>query len=268
MAVRFSQMRPNDGFDGSASPNWQMVPVGGSKRVGLHGAAGLAVASSDTSIATVASATAHGHTTLTITGVAKGNCQIQIGAGPAFAAVLDVAVKSRKTVSTAFHYVDDGHRQKTRRRISDLNAMITAANNILLPQANVEISRRSAAALPIAQNLGRVVRFSSHLPGVPAAQHEWDVVTSHADATADFNVFFVVEYEQDATPLHDDTEAGTLGGSCIFEDNTGEPAGVTLAHELGHHLGLGHSRNRHHLMADSSGSGTQIPKADADIINP
>lgn len=37
--------------------------------------------------------------------------------------------------------------------------MIAAANQIVLPQANVELTRHSAATLRIAQNLRQVVRF-------------------------------------------------------------------------------------------------------------
>jgi len=152
--------------------------------------------------------------------------------------VLDVDVKRPKPVRTAFHYVDDNRQQRTARRIADLNAMITVINGVLSQQANVQVVRHNARALPIAANLRRVVRFSSHLSGIRARQHEWDDVTAHADATADFNVFFVVEYEQDRTPHVDNVDAATLGGSCIMEDNMAQPAGETLAHELGHHLGL------------------------------
>ncbi len=269
MAAHFAEIRPNDGFDGFASPNWQMVPVGGFKIVWLWNAAGLPIASSNSRIATVRASTILNMTILTITGVRAGSCQIQVGLGPLFDAVLDVSVKNKKTVRTAFHYVDDGRVQKTRRQIADLNNLIAASNQILLPQANIEITRHSAAVLPIAQNLRRVVRFSSHLPGVAARQHEWDIVTGHADRTADFNVFFVVEYEQDRTPHIDDSaDAGTLGGSCIFEDNTVDPAGLVLAHELLHHLGVDHTNNRRDLMFDGSPSGSFIPKDHANTANP
>lgn len=268
MATHFTEIQQNDGFDSFATPNWQMVPVGGSKMVLVWDATSLNIHSSDSGIATVRVSRFLGLTHLTITGVRAGNCQIRVGLGPLFDAVLDVAVKTKKTVRTAFHYVDDGRVQKTARRIADLNDLITAANRILLPQANIEISRHRAAVLPIAQNLRQVVRFSSHLPGVAARQHEWDIVTGHADRTADFNVFFVKEYEQDRTPLRDDTEAGTLGGSCIFEDNTVDPAGLVLAHELLHHLGVDHTNNRRDLMFDGSPSGSFIPKDHANTANP
>ena len=106
--------------------------------------------------------------------------------------------------------MDDGRVQKTARSIADLNGLITRTNTILDRQANVEIVRKSAAALAIAQNLGSVVRFSAHLPGVAAAEHEWDDIVRHADAAADFNVYFVKEYEQNNTPSVDNVRAGTI----------------------------------------------------------
>ena len=117
---------------------------------------------------------------------------------------LDVSVKDEKRVSTAFFYVDDGHVQKTRRRVADLDTMLVRVNRILTPQANVVIAKRSAAALPVAKNRGRVVRFAQHLTGppnnVPAAEDDSADLVALRDASADFNVFFVKEYEQDMTP--------------------------------------------------------------------
>jgi hypothetical protein len=242
-----------------------MVPLGGRKTVRLVGGDALAVTSSNPRIATVTTALARGVRSVTIQGVRRGSCQIIAGSG-ATRAVLDVDVKRRITVRTAFHYVDDGHVQKTTRRIADLNALITAVNGVMLPQANVQMTRHSAAALRMRQNLRRVVRFSSHLPGVRARQHEWDDVTANADATADFNVFFVVEYEQDATPLHDDAQAGTLRGSCIMEDNVGQPDGETLAHEMSHHLG---AADKNAPAGDlMTPAGRKLRKAEINTMNP
>jgi len=166
--------------------------------------------------------------------------------------------------------------QKTTRRITDLDPLIAKVNAILGPQANVTIMRKSAAALPVAQNLGRVVRFSRHLEGPPdnvdPAQHEWDVLKALGDAAADFNVFFVVEYEDDNTPFHDDTEGGTLASDkmCIFEDEQSHGSAVALAHEAVHNLGIaGHDPADNHLMATGRhGIGRFITKDQANTINP
>jgi hypothetical protein len=286
MAISFSPRLALHGFDRSVSPKWQMVPVRGSRVLTISGAASLVprvhVFSGDASCLTAAQTTARGTTTLTLTGGDKpGRAFVEwvpsvTVAGPVQDGFkLEVSVKDEKKLSTAFHYVDDGKKQKTKRKIADLNAMIVLANAILTPQANVKIDRKSAAALPIAENLGRVVRFSSHLTGpphnVPIEQHEWDDIVAHADTTADFNVFFVREFEIDHTPHIDDSaEAGTVAAEkcCIFEDRIGYPPGETLAHETMHLLGIhDHSRSRRHLIGTNR-TGRVITRDHANIINP
>ena len=167
--------------------------------------------------------------------------------------------------------------RKTKRKIEDLDKLIAATNVILTPQANVIIKRKSAAPLPIAQDLGRVVRFvGSSLRGpphnVPAAEHEWDILKAAGDATADYNVFFVKEYEQDRSPNHDDADAAALADDkmCVFEDNLGHPASEVLAHETVHALGVHeHSASSHYLMAKGGrGIGRFIDRAQANVINP
>jgi hypothetical protein len=284
MAITFAPRIAFAGFDRSPTPKWQMVPVKGTRILTISGAGGLIprvrIVSGDASALTAAQATARGTTTLTLTGGDKpGRGFVEwvpslTDAGPVQTGfALEVSVKDEKKISTAFHYVDDGKKQKTKRKIADLNAMIVAANAILTPQANVKIDRKSAAALPIAQNLGRVVRFSSHLTGpphnVPIAQHEWDDVVAHKDGSADFNVFFVREYEQDEHPLVDNDAAGTIAAEkcCIFEDRMSVSAGETLAHETGHLLGFsGHSATAGHLMI-GAGSGRFIPRDVANMMN-
>jgi hypothetical protein len=281
MAITFAPRLAFAGFDRSATPKWQMVPVGGTRVLTLTGAGGLVPRVRDTAFLDAVQATSGRTTTLTLTGKAAGRTWVEWVASAASAGAvqtgftLEVSVKDEKKIRTAFHYVDDSRRQVTRRRIADLNAMITPANALLTPQANVTIERKSAAALPIAQDLGRVVRFSSHLTGapdnVPIAQHEWDDVVAHADATADFNVFFVREYEDDASPLSDLADAGTLAAekNCIFEDRLGHAAGAVLAHETMHLLGFsGHSGSRRHLIATGEhGLGRLITRDQANTIN-
>jgi hypothetical protein len=286
MAIRYTPKQVNNGFDNSASPKWQMVPVGGTRTLTVHGASGLVARAVNPDpanpVLTIATAAAGRDIRLTLTGgLTAGHASVEWvasagAASPADAAFkLDVSVKAAKQVQTAFHYVDDGHKQKTTRKIADLNGLIAGVNAILGPQANVTLARKSAAARPVAQNLGDVVRFSRHLEGPPdnvaPAQHEWDILKALGDSTADFNVFFVVEYEQDNTPYHDDADAGTIAADkmCIFEDNQGNDTAMALAHETVHNLGIsGHDASNTHLMATgSSGVGRFITKDQANTIN-
>jgi hypothetical protein len=276
MPITFAPVVAYSGHDPTPTPSWQMVPVGGQRFLILTGAAGLVPRVRHPAFLEAVQFTGGGVTLLTLTGKSAGRTFVEWvpsldSSGPVRAdQTLEVSVKALKTINTAFHYVNDGHQQITNRSIADLNAMLAAANHMLTPQSNVTIARKSAAALPIAQNLRQVVRFSSHLPGVAARQHEWDDVTAHADATADFNVFFVVEYEQDDTPLVDDTRAGTIASekNCILEDNI-TSAAETLAHETIHLLGIDdHSANTGDLIASGAvRTGWLITKAQANIIN-
>jgi hypothetical protein len=283
MGIAFAPRLAFHGFDRTASPKWQMVPVGGQRVLNIsgHGTRVLRVrAGAD--VLTAVQTVSGRHTVLTLTGGSNsGRASVEwvpnasfVGAvEPVFS--LEVSVKEVKEVNTAFHYVDDGHHQITSRRIADLDALIAGANHLLTPQANVNLKRKSAARLPVAQNLGRVVRFSQHLEGppnnVPAAQHEWDDLFNLRDTTADFNVFFVKEYEQDITPLHDDADAGTIAADqmCIYEDNQGNDSRRSLAHETVHVLGVSaHSSSNSYLMATGrNGVGRFIDRTQANTIN-
>ena len=285
MAVRYAPTQVNKGFDKSVSPNWQMVPVGGTRTLVVTGQVGLVprVRSAARVDPVTATVTKMGTTyRLTLTGSATaGRAWVEWVPSQDFVGpvdndyVLEVSVKAEKTIRTAFHYVSDGRKQITNRKIADLDAMITGANAILTPQANIKLTRKSAAALPIAQNLGDIVRFSKHLEGPPdnvdPKQHEWGVVTAGADGTADFNVFFVHAYEQDNTPYVNDTRAGTIASekNCLLEDNI-DNASETLAHETLHLLGIGpHSAVTSHLIASGAvRTGQVISRDEANTTNP
>ena len=122
------------------------------------------------------------------------------------------------------------------------------------------------------RDLGAVVRYSSHLKGVLASEHEWGHVVAKRDTSADFNFFFVWEYEQDNSPATDNTDAGALGGTCIFEDAAGTEVAETMSHELGHYLGVGDyytAATRNWLMYGyTDARGQHIPKDHANKMNP
>jgi hypothetical protein len=283
MAIHFAPRLANNGFAQFVTPKWQMVPVGGTRELILSNVGSLMPRVANSAFLTVTQRPAGHHTLLlTLTGVAAGLTSVEwfptvttLGpASPGFQ--LDVSVKDEKRVSTAFFYVDDGHVQKTRRRVADLDAMLVRVNRILTPQANVVLVKRSAAALPVAKNMGRVVRFAQHLTGppnnVPAAEDDWADLVALRDASADFNVFFVKEYEQDMTPNHDDADAGTIASDkmTVFEDNNGNDPVAELAHEFVHGLGVApHESNAMFLMATGAhGIGRLLTRTEMDIINP
>lgn len=185
---------------------------------------------------------------------------------------LEVTSKNAKTVLLGFNFVSDNAGHRTRRTTAQVTRWVNGLNEIYTGQANITLSVKSNRAVTVPQNLGRVVRFSSHLAGVPAAQHEWGAVTALGDATADMNLFFVWEYEQDSTPLADNAGAGTSGSNCIFEDNVGAQVIRNMAHEIGHFLGCHdhyvQARNREVMFGYENSAGVHLPKQDVDVMNP
>jgi len=280
MAISYARFPGHWGFDASASPPWQMVPVGGLRFLMVSGTLGLVprvhIPSNSTASLTVTESFAATYSLLKLTGVRAGKAFVD-WAPPGTSlsdpfvseGLLEISVKAQKVVGTAFHYVEAGRRQTTARRISDLEDMIRGANNLLTPQANVRLESKSAKILSLRQRLGKVVHDAGD-PEKPWKRDEWEIVTRNADPTADFNVFFVREFEDDDTPRVDRTDAAVRWWerNCILEDDTGHDASEVLAHETMHLLRLGHSSKAAHLSAPGYlRTGTTITRDQANIIN-
>lgn len=274
MAI-FQELAPELGFDAGVSPAWFMVPLGGANTCKLVGGAGMTVTSVDTTVAKVVELPGTQSLPirlLIVQGVKKGSTFLEAKRGSTLVERLEVSVKAKKTVRLGFNFVSDTGGHKTRRTKAETAGYVSVMNSIFLPQVNIEIKEHSSRDVRVPQNLRQVVRFSRHLAGVAARQHEWDAVVAMRDSSADFNIFFVWEYEQDMTPHDDHTDAGTLGGNCIFEDQAGAEVGETLAHETGHFLGCadvyagGLVKNLMYGITDARGR--KIPKTDANVMNP
>ncbi len=270
------QMR---GFDATATPPWQMVPLGFWREVGLNEAAGLTLASTNPAVATAEFA-AHdpaalvraGQRKVIVRGLKKGSAFIEARRGTSVACRLEVGVKASKTVKVAFNFVRDNAGHRTRRALASTDNLVRTMNAIYTPQTYIHIVKRTTRWVQVNRNLGRVVRYSAHLAGVSAAQHEWDEVIALRDSAAHWNVFFVWEYEQDATPFRDHTDAGNLAGNCLFEDRAGREVGETLAHELGHYLGVADCSDNAQqdwlMYGYTDVRGRFIPKDHANTMNP
>lgn len=109
------------------------------------------------------------------------------------------------------------------------------------------------------------------MKGVPKKDHEWDLIIAKKDNKADFNIFFVWEYEQDKDLTKDGADAGTIKGNCIFEDQVGGQVSRQVAHEIGHLLRRNdtyRAANIDKLMYGYTDGGMNIPKSDTNIMNP
>jgi hypothetical protein len=281
MASGFEKVFNMQGFDKDASPKWQMVPVGGIRYTALRDGAGLTVTSSNAAIVTV---TEINRTTLPtaglepmplqatdrifrLNGVAKGNARVQAkNAAGAIVVELEIDTKNKKTVRATFNFVKDTGGHETARVPAAAAHWIATMRYIYSGQANVEPTLRMTRHVIVGSNLGAVVMWT------PGAGNEWGLVTAKGDSGADMNYFLVWEYEQDSTPNHDDTDAGTMGSNCIFEDHAGTAIGVTMAHEMGHYLGLpdrySAAQKLNLMYGITDARGIHLPKGDVNVINP
>jgi hypothetical protein len=285
--AEFRKVYTIQGFDREATPRWQMIPMTESRYVVLRDGVGLTVTSANPAVATVKEIAkkdlpagsfneAFGGTDryFQLDAARFGITRLQAKTAAGITSVeLEVDTKNLRTVRVMFNFVRDNAGHHTSRApasaaqwVIDLNRFVYKA------QANVEIvSHARPRWVDVAQNLGDVVRFSSHLPTVAAAQHEWDVVVARGEPAADLNVFLVWEYEQDDTPYSDGAGGGTLNGNTLLEDRLQGYLHRNLGHEIGHALGLPDHYNdahKHDLMYGYETGGTNLPKADINTINP
>lgn len=271
--VRFEESKVNNGFDKKVNPPWQMVPVAGFKLVKVTNTNGVTFSSKNPAVATVVQISPN---LIQIGGLSHATTLIEAkDASGNLLGTLEIAVKNKKTIVTSFFYVEDSAtpvKHKTTRSLGDEVKLTQLVNEIYEPQANIEFKIRAAKPLPINKDLGNVIRWALAIPGVPVSEDEWNLIKSKRDPGADFNVFFVWEYEQDASPNVDDTEAGTIDTDkmTILEDNlTDITAEEVLAHEAGHFLKVhDHSTDSDDLMVGAGKSKLKIPKAHANVMNP
>ncbi len=207
-----------------------------------------------------------------VKGYMAGRTYLEARINNGLVARVEVSCKRARIVRITFNFVRDSAGHKTSRNPGQVDQWLHDMNEIYTPQANIICRKNNARWVNVAKNLGSVVRYSAHLPGVPASQHEWDDVAAKRDGTADFNYFLVWEYEQDATPSHDDTDAGAMNGNCIFEDDAGAEVSETLAHELGHFLGVQDFYENNHvgwlMYGYTDVRGRTLPRDHALKMNP
>ena len=278
MAAEFHKVFNMEGFDKDQNPPWQMVPVGGHRYIALRNGADMTVRASPASVLTVTEINrsqlpAHGRHMMPLqtsdrifklTGVSKGHALL--GAGPVIgppSIALQVDTKHRKTVRVTFNFVRDSAGHQTTRSPSSAVAWVRDMNWIYNGQGNVFVTLRTTRPIAVPINLGPVVTWSA------GAGSEWDTVTALGDAATDMNYFMVWEYDQGGP---NDTDAGTLTGNCIFEDHAGRAVSVSMAHEMGHHLGAHDhydgARRIHLMHGITDARGEHLPMEDVNVMNP
>lgn len=290
MGTKFTEIMAERGFDPGVDPPWQTVRVGDHEVVRLVDGANLSVISLDPSIAEIKEAK-NSHPgqkdrDFEVWGKKKGVTFVEAragGSGTGPEARLEVGVKTLKTVKVAFNFVSDSAKppHHTKRKRDEVGWFINVMNAIYMLQAWVMFDPHSVRKVVVPKDLGKVVRWTKDFPGVAASTHTWDDVVALGDKTADFNVFFVWEYEHDMTPNEDDADAGTWGRNCLFEDNitseANNPAShdaTALAHEALHFFhgpDVDHERDpgrMKYLWFRDARRGQRLSKKDINTANP
>lgn len=264
------------GFDVHRTPRWQMVPFLGLRYIALRDGTGMTVTSSKPWIVLLTEVTqadlpagewGHERTPLLPTdrvfslfGVWKGDALIQ-ATGTAGSVNLEVDVKLRKTVRVTFTFIEDSAGHKTIRVPAEATEWLKKVNYIYKNQANVEVLCRFSRSRTLTKDLGPVITTLSSAPG-----EEVDIYPE-GDPDADFNVFLVWEVE-----ITDDAgnETGFNDGKNIVLDDRGaKDIAESLAHELGHGMGLPdqYTVKRELMYGYDDTRGIHLAKNHVNIVN-
>ena len=265
--IEFKEIGANNGFDDTTVPEWLIVPVNNAlnTKTAIAEIDPAIVAPEvsfevlDTSKATVSPVNAStGYETVTLTGQASGDTALKAKVETTDCKTLNLAVKDKRTVRVAIHFMQDIAGHSTSRNNAD--AIIDELNICYTPQANVVFTKHSSDSPVVPTDLGSVVELYASNPA-----NEWDdVINAAQDATAEINLYFVWEFECDGTPLTDNAAGGRIGTDAIIEDKDNPH---TVCHETGHTLGLWDSNIDERNLMKSGGSGFKIFKFEADLLN-
>ena len=273
--AQFFKVFNMQGFDRHRATRWQMVPWFGTRYVALREGAGLSVTSSNPAVVSVIEVKptdlpAGDREPLQATdrlfmlfGVWPASAVIR-AAGGTGAVNLEVDVKSRKTVRITFNFVKDNAGHKTKRVPAQAAQWVRTMNYVYNGQANIDIISKDAREVTVAKNLGNTITTTQNGVG-----EEGDIYPK-GDPDADINMFLV--WNMDITDSGGDEDAFADGKRIVFEDNAGSQVGETMAHEVGHVLGLDDHydgpRRRELMYGITDTRGVHLPKEHVNAINP
>jgi hypothetical protein len=195
-------------------------------------------------------------------GIARGSAVIQARGGTAAPVDLEVDVKFPKIVRISFNFVKDTAHHQTRRVPAQAAAWVKTMNYIYNGQANVFFISKAARWVTVSKNMGGTITTTKTGVG-----EEADIYPL-ADTSADVNVFLV--WNMDITDDPADEDAFAEGTRIIFEDTAGRQVAETIAHEVGHTLGLAdqYTTKRELMYGYTDVRGIDLPKPDVNTINP
>jgi Matrixin len=283
--AEFTRVFRVQGMDSNATPRFQMVPERGNRFVALRDSGtGATVTIDDPTVCTITEVrerdlpvderlpAVRGDRLFKLHGVNAGVATVTATGGSIAAPLeLEVSVKTKRQQLIAFNFLRDNAGHRTLRPASVVAELMGTLNYIWRRQANVELVNHVIRRPTVAENLGDPILLPQGSLGTRG-----QTIGAAGLTTVDLNVFFVWNLQEDGNSADVDavTTLNTAGtgapGTCIFEDRAGRAVGVTLAHEIGHHLGLNHTGHRQiDLMFDFTDQrGFNLTKDDVNTANP
>jgi hypothetical protein len=250
-----------DGFDPERMPQWLMVPALGQRRelILVHGQ-GVQLFTDRPSVAQLVSPVTgktvnelnvtRDHEVVTFQGNAPGDATIfarNLATG-AVEPLLEISSLFPKIVRIASWLVTDPDHPTAGRSAANVKGLLDVAKKVFLRQANIILAPTDAQPLNFTTRLSdpRAPLRNGIAPitGRTVGGDSFPVLSRRGDGTSRINTFYVWEWEPDDPDT--DAQADDIPGrNVIFEDDTGSTnprnEGLSLAHEIGHCLGLEHT---------------------------
>jgi hypothetical protein len=236
------------GFDRHAAPRWQMVPSVGTRYVALRDGAGDKVFSLDPTICTVSEITQRDLPTtgtraqlqpkdriFRLNGSRKGDTLIQ-AIGKSGIANLEVGVKHAKTLRVGFYFISDGAvpPHSTTRAPAEASEWLKQVNYVYNGQANLYFLIHHAKRVALPMDLGLSIDSFVHLRAEDLHINPWSGLAGGVNADVSVHLVWRVELLDNLG----EENAFTVGKRAFVGDRVKTRVGVTIAHEIGHALGL------------------------------